>query len=131
MTAIGQFWSTRQHVVPLRVRLRRTDLGLTQKQVVTRLGRIGVQTTNRALSSLEHGGGVDVAKLPELACALDCTVTYLLGLTDDPHKWEPDQWPNGRPSPTPTVRAKSWILGTNVPDRRIDPRAGQVEVVRR
>ena len=58
--------------------------------MVTRLARVGVVTTNRALSSLEHGAGLDVAKLPELAHVLDCTVTYLVGLTDDPHSWEPD-----------------------------------------
>lgn len=81
----------RHHLIAQRLRQRRDDLGLTQKQIVTRLARCGLQTTNRALSSLEHGSGLDVAKLPELAIALDCTVSYLLGLTDDPHSWEPDQ----------------------------------------
>ncbi|MDP9094651.1 MAG: helix-turn-helix transcriptional regulator [Actinomycetota bacterium] len=80
----------RHLLITTRLRQRRDDLGLTQKQVVTRLGRCGLRTTNRALSSLEHGTGLDVAKLPELAAALDCTVTYLVGLTDDPHNWEPD-----------------------------------------
>lgn len=93
MSAVGEAWSGRQLVVPQRIRLRRRDLGLTQQQVVTRLERIGVQTTNRTVSSLEHGTGVDVAKLPELAVALDCTVTYLLGLTDAPNRWDPDSWP--------------------------------------
>ena len=65
-------------------------LGLTQKEVVARLRRLGVATTNKALSSLEHGAGLDVGKLPELARALDCTLTYLVGLTDDPARWEPD-----------------------------------------
>ncbi|MDP9117576.1 MAG: helix-turn-helix domain-containing protein [Actinomycetota bacterium] len=81
---------SRHLLITQRLRQRRDDLGLTQKQVVTRLGRCGLRTTNRALSSLEHGTGLDVAKLPELAAALDCTVTYLVGLTDDPHRWEPD-----------------------------------------
>jgi len=111
-----------------RLRERRSELGLTQKQVVTRLGRVGVHTTNRALSSLEHGTGLDVAKLPELASALDCTVTYLVGLTDDPHRWEPDQRvidltdarPR-RPADLPPARGggarNSWILGAEVPDR--------------
>jgi transcriptional regulator with XRE-family HTH domain len=80
----------RHLLITKRLRQRRDDLGLTQKQVVTRLGRCGLRTTNRALSSLEHGTGLDVAKLPELAAALDCTVTYLVGLTDDPHRWDPD-----------------------------------------
>ena len=81
--------AARHLLITQRLRQRRDDLGLTQKQIVTRLARCGLQTTNRALSSLEHGSGLDVAKLPELAIALDCTVTYLLGLTDDPHSWQP------------------------------------------
>src|SRR5689334_15963884 len=83
-------WPERQLLITQRLRRRRADLRLTQKQVVTRLARLGVRTTNRALSSLEHGAGIDVAKLPELAVALDCTVTYLIGLTDRPDRWEPD-----------------------------------------
>ena len=31
-----------------------------------------------------------MGKLPELARALDCSLTYLVGLTDDPTSWEPD-----------------------------------------
>lgn len=92
-------------VVTSRLRERRHVLGLTQKQVVRRLASFGVTSTNKALSSLEHGAGIDVGKLPELAAALDCTVTYLLGLTDDPHSWQPDgtaEWrtrpPGSRPS---------------------------------
>jgi transcriptional regulator with XRE-family HTH domain len=87
----GELIAARHALITQRLRRRRDDLGLTQKQIVTRLARCGLQTTNRALSSLEHGSGLDVAKLPELAVALDCTVTYLIGLTDDPHRWEPDQ----------------------------------------
>jgi transcriptional regulator with XRE-family HTH domain len=82
----------RRHlVVSQRLRERRRALGLTQKQVITRLARLGVTSSNKALSSLEHGSGIDVAKLPELAAALDCTVTWLLGLTEEPTSWEPDQ----------------------------------------
>jgi transcriptional regulator with XRE-family HTH domain len=86
--------ASRHLLVSQRLRQRRRTLGLTQKQVVTRLARLGVGTTNKALSSLEHGAGLDVAKLPELAYALDCSVTWLLGLTEDPRAWEPDprQW---------------------------------------
>jgi transcriptional regulator with XRE-family HTH domain len=127
---------TRHLHITHRLRQRRDELGLTQKQVVTRLGRCGLQTTNRALSSLEHGTGLDVAKLPELAAALDCTVTYLLGLTEDPHSWIPDREltvpsrPPARPpavvatavaagpAPAPTTsRQASLILGANVPER--------------
>ncbi|GAA2758489.1 hypothetical protein [Actinopolymorpha rutila] len=83
----------RRLIVMQRLRERRRRLGLTQKQVVSRLGRLGVLTTNKALSSLEHGAGLDVAKLPELAHALECTVTYLLGMTSDPRSWAPDTTP--------------------------------------
>jgi len=82
--SIGEMWSGRQMLITQRLRRRRGELGLTQKQVVTRLARAGPRITNRTVSSLEHSAGVDVAKLPELAAALDCTVTYLVGLTDDP-----------------------------------------------
>jgi transcriptional regulator with XRE-family HTH domain len=85
----------RHLLISERLRLRRRELGLTQKEVVARLRRIGVVTTNKALSSLEHGAGLDVCKLPEIARALDCSLTYLVGLTDDPKSWEPDGtgWP--------------------------------------
>jgi|GEM_PF-2618158 len=115
----------RQLLITQRLRQRRTDLGLTQKQVVARLAGSGLRTTNRALSSLEHGAGLEVAKLPALADALECTVTYLLGLTDDPHRWEPGQPPQteSRRGADPTVpaidlaAAASRILGADVPDR--------------
>lgn len=126
--------STRHLLITQRLRQRRDDLGLTQKQVVTRLGRCGLHTTNRALSSLEHGTGLDVAKLPELATALDCTVTYLIGLTDDPHRWEPDDQVSMRvrgaqPVVADPVRpvvepsAASLILGADVPDRSFSPKS--------
>jgi transcriptional regulator with XRE-family HTH domain len=127
--------STRHLLITQRLRQRRDELGLTQKQVVTRLGRCGLNTTNRALSSLEHGTGLDVAKLPGLAAALECTITYLLGLTDDPHRWSPDEdlavppragagvaaprepGVTGRPAaPQP---GRSLILGGDVPERRL------------
>jgi transcriptional regulator with XRE-family HTH domain len=126
---LGRAWTARQLLITQRLRERRSDLGLTQKQVVTRLGRVGVHTTNRALSSLEHGTGLDVAKLPELASALDCTVTYLVGLTDDPHRWEPDRRvidvtdkhrPDHRDagaSASAGGARNSWILGADVPER--------------
>jgi transcriptional regulator with XRE-family HTH domain len=123
----SQSWTGRQLLITLRLRERRCELGLTQKQVVTRLGRVGVHTTNRALSSLEHGTGVDAAKLPELAIALDCTVTYLFGLTDDPHQWEPDHdqvvdltdrgVQRGNLNEVPRQPRPSWILGSEIPDR--------------
>ena len=122
----------RHLVVSERLRIRRRTLGLTQKEVVARLRRLGVATTNKSLSSLEHGAGLDVGKLPELARALDCTLTYLVGLTDDPGHWEPDPgtWPTrARPhvdavrSPPPAPRPPTplecpAILGPLDPPRR-------------
>lgn len=84
-------------VLTSRLRDRRRSLGLTQQEVVRRLETLGVMTTNKALSSLEHGAGIDAGKLPEFAAALDCTVTYLLGLTDDPASWQPDRSRGLRP----------------------------------
>lgn len=126
--AYDQTWPGRQLLITARLRQRRCDLGLTQKQVVRRLGRSGVATTNRALSSLEHGAGIDVAKLPALAGALECTVTYLVGLTDDPQRWEPDHRldeqgpvrvvPDARPAlRTGASAACSLILGADIPER--------------
>ena len=31
-----------------------------------------------------------MGRLPDLAAALQCTVSYLLGLTADPDRWEPN-----------------------------------------
>ncbi len=96
MTTTSDVDAHRHLLVSQRLRARRRALGLTQKQVVTRLGRLGVRTTNKSLSSLEHGSGLDVARLPELAAALECSVTWLLGLTEDPSAWMPDS-----PVPSP------------------------------
>ena len=111
----------RHLVVSERLRRRRRELGLTQKEVVVRLRRFGVSTTNKAVSSFEHGAGLDLCKLPEIARALDCTLTYLVGLTDDPARWEPDDatWTGSAPEPRgEPARAESqfraespWILG--------------------
>jgi hypothetical protein len=54
------------------------------------MGDRGVTLTNRTLSAMENGRGLDLGRLPELAAALDCTITYLVGLTGDPARWEPD-----------------------------------------
>lgn len=125
--SLGIDVSTRHVLVAQRLRQRRDELGLTQKQIVTRLARCGLRTTNRALSSLEHGSGLDVAKLPELAEALDCTVTYLIGLTDDPHDWCPAA-PPAPPAPSAAggpaaaddrrERRSPPILGEFIPERR-------------
>jgi transcriptional regulator with XRE-family HTH domain len=98
LTSYDELGAHRHLLISERLRGRRRELGLTQKEVVARLRRIGVVTTNKALSSLEHGAGLDVCKLPEIARALDCSLTYLVGLTDDPSSWEPDfeHWPGHR-----------------------------------
>ncbi len=117
----------RHLLVSERLRVRRRQLGLTQKEVVARLRRLGVDTTNKSLSSLEHGAGLDVCKLPELARALDCTLTYLVGLSADPLSWQPDEgaWPvperaperidtasEHAPRPETSERTEGpWILG--------------------
>ncbi|GAA3587034.1 hypothetical protein GCM10022235_67230 [Kribbella ginsengisoli] len=113
----GDLAIDRHLILTHRLRARRVELGLTQKQVVTRLARRGIRTTNKTLSSFEHGAGVDVVRLPELAAALDCTVTYLLGLTEDPTQWSPDHpTPLLRPIPA-TPATGNWILGPDVPTR--------------
>lgn len=107
----------RQHLITQRLRQRRVDLGLTQRQVVERLARHGLRTTNRTLSSVEHGAGLDVAKLPALAAALDCTITYLVGLTDDPQRWEPDERADAPAPAGAEPAARSLILGGDIPER--------------
>ena len=123
--------SHRHHVVSERLRERRRDLGLTQKEVVSRLRRMGVTTTNKALSSLEHGAGLDVGKLPELACALECTLTWLVGLTDDPEQLAARRGalaaaPRSAPGIAPAAPVRhAGDPGEHGPRRRAaDPRAG-------
>jgi transcriptional regulator with XRE-family HTH domain len=102
----------RHWVCALQLAERRRMLGLTQQDVVDRLADMGVAATNRSMSAMEHGQGLDVGRLPELAAALECTVTYLLGLTMDPHRWEPDEDP---PQPRYNGRARTG-LSRFVPD---------------
>jgi hypothetical protein len=89
----------RNWVCALQIAERRRRLGLTQRDVVDRLAVLGISATNRTLSAMEHGQGMEVGRLPELAIALECTVTYLLGMTSEPHNWEPD--PGAVPAPQP------------------------------
>jgi transcriptional regulator with XRE-family HTH domain len=112
----------RHLIVTHRLRARRVELGLTQKQVVSRLARRGIRTTNKTLSSFEHGAGVDIVRLPELASALDCTVTYLLGLTEDPLAWEPDRRSGSvQDRRKASIAEGNWILGPDVPSRSARP----------
>jgi transcriptional regulator with XRE-family HTH domain len=112
---------------------RRHQLGLTQYDVVERLDALGVSASNRMLSAMEHGQGVDVGRLPELAVALDCSVTYLLGLTGDPRQWEPDNprlataagasSPAPPAAPLPPRPQAGWILGPDIPEPLRQPNA--------
>lgn len=129
----------------IRIRERRRELGLTQAEVVERVDRLGSRLSNQALSAIENGRRLAVGRLPDLAAALDCTVTYLLGLAADPHRWTPDEpgttrptepalsassrssqgqdvhrassrSPRPAPGPAATPPHRSWILGPDVPD---------------
>ena len=127
----------------IRIRERRRQLGLTQAEVVDRVNGHGSRLSSQALSAIENGRRLAVGRLPDLAAALECTVSYLLGLAADPDRWEPDdsQPPadfrtpadsrppddsgqpaeraepgaNGRPGRASPPR-RSWILGPDVPD---------------
>jgi len=81
----------RHWVCAQRLRTRRLALGLTQLDVVARLQQRGYTTTSRGVSAMENARGLDLGLLPELAAVLDCTVTYLLGLTVDPWAWHPGE----------------------------------------
>jgi transcriptional regulator with XRE-family HTH domain len=113
----------------VRIRERRRELGLTQADVVRRVSAHGSRLSNQGLSAIENGRRLAVGRLPDLAAALECTVTYLLGLTADPRRWEPDKAapeaakaPAGAAAPgaaAPVTPARrSWILGPDVPDIR-------------
>lgn len=103
----------RHWICAQRLRERRRALGLTQREVVERLTRYGCGTTNRALSSMENGRGLDLGLLPELATALECTITYLLGLSSNATDWLPD---NGNRPPAAVAAPRSvGILGPDVP----------------
>lgn len=89
----------RHWVCAQRLRERRRALGLTQRDVVALLECRGHTTTNRTLSAMENGRGLDLGLLPELAEALRCSVTYLLGLTQDPSAWHPEDMPEEMTAP--------------------------------
>jgi len=108
----------RHWVCAQRIRERRLALGLTQREVVVRLEHRGNPTTNRGLSAMENGRGLDLGLLPELADALGCTVTYLLGLTTDPTSWHPTAEPSPPVPRTPVPiqnQNGSGILGPDLP----------------
>ncbi|MGH8861264.1 MAG: helix-turn-helix domain-containing protein [Jatrophihabitantaceae bacterium] len=111
----------RHWICARRISERRHGLGLTQNEVVERLAALGVCASNRTLSAMEHGQGVDVGRLPEIAVALDCTITYLLGLSADPREWVPDDLTASVTvdvtAPLAQGASSGWILGPDIPDR--------------
>ncbi len=115
-------WNRARHwVCALQIAQRRHQLGLTQQDVVDRLTVLGVAATNRTLSAMEHGQGIDIGRMPELAIALQCTVTYLFGLTGQPQQWVPDGGCLPRPAEAApaSVSADSaccWYHGAGYPD---------------
>jgi len=80
----------RQWICARRIRERRRQLDLTQADLANLLTRRGLTLSNRTVSAMENGRRLDLGKLPDLAEVLTCSVTYLLGLTRDPSRWEPD-----------------------------------------
>jgi transcriptional regulator with XRE-family HTH domain len=80
----------RQWICARRIRERRRQLDLTQADLADLLAGRGLLLTNRTVSAMENGRRLDLGKLPDLAAVLTCSVTYLLGLTRDPARWEPD-----------------------------------------
>jgi transcriptional regulator with XRE-family HTH domain len=119
MTSTADHAAERHWICARRLRERRRALGLTQAAVVARLARCGAALTNRTLSAMENGRGLDLGRLPDLAAALDCSVTYLVGLTADPERWEPDAPLGGSgaapakadPSDGTGAAPHHWILG--------------------
>lgn len=131
----------RHWVCAQRLRERRLALGLTQREVVARLQLRGNPTTNRTLSAMENGRGLDLGLLPDLAVSLGCTTTYLLGLTCEPSAWQPDGLTEPVPVAAPAAPAVQpvqpvGILGPSLPDgfnapgrarRRAEPNGSREE----
>lgn len=81
------------HLVSWRARERRKSLSLSQHEVALKMGAEGVDISDATYSRIEIGKNElvkDVNTLIALSRALDCTVTYLVGLTSRYDKWTPD-----------------------------------------
>ena len=117
----------------IRIRERRRELGLTQAEVVNRVSQHGSRLSNQALSAIENGRRLAVGRLPDLADALRCTVTYLLSLTDDPASWQPapasqqaQPRPRGAAAGDPFARlAAAGFSAPTCPTSRRSPGAAQ------
>jgi transcriptional regulator with XRE-family HTH domain len=102
-----------------RIRERRRQLGLTQAELGQRVSQHGSRLSVQTVSAIENGRRLAVGRLPDLAAALQCTVSYLLGLTADPDRWAPDDIgpPSpATPAPLPARPRHGWILGPDLPD---------------
>ena len=73
-----------------RVMERRDALGLTQTSLALRMSEQGFPLSQAAISRAESGAAMEQGELIALAVALECSTTYLLGLTTKPDRWEPD-----------------------------------------
>jgi transcriptional regulator with XRE-family HTH domain len=94
----------------IRIRERRRQVGLTQTELVDLVNEHSSRLSSQGLSAIENGRRLAVGRLPDLAAALQCTVSYLLGLTSDPYRWEPDDAStpaliNSAAPPAPASRA--------------------------
>ena len=77
-----------------RIAARRQELGLTQAEVAERLSKFGVEVGHATVSAWEWGRPrIAVDQLKALAIGLECSVTFLIGWTSDPKRWEPDEEP--------------------------------------
>jgi transcriptional regulator with XRE-family HTH domain len=108
----------------IRIRERRRQLGLTQAEVVNRVNGHGSRLSNQALSAIENGRRLAVGRLPDLSAALECTVSYLLGLTSDPDRWEPDDLRRRGGRTAPADRTAS--ADRTAPADRIRPPADRI-----
>jgi transcriptional regulator with XRE-family HTH domain len=123
VTVAGYLTVAQQNLTcAIRIRERRRELGLTQAEVVERVSRHGSRLSSQALSAIENGRRLAVGRLPDLAEALGCTVTYLLGLTAEPGRWQPDTPDTPVTPDAPAVQHElrtpsrpNWILGPDVP----------------
>ena len=91
VAAARDFGRRQQWALAQRLYLRRTELGLRQEDLVQRLGQQGLAITPGAISNWERTGSMDLPKLLALCGALECSLSYLVGLTKDPARWEPDE----------------------------------------
>lgn len=81
---------TRSRIVGDRLGERRAELGWSQVTLAEKVTDRGLRMTQATVSRAESGAGVDEVELIFFHLVLRCTITYLLGLTDDPKKWTPD-----------------------------------------